>query len=46
MLAVSVLLAISRLGGNFKGLDLPDWVNYMIFPLAVIGILYAWRKRK
>ena len=45
MFAFSVLFAISRIGGDFKGLDVPDWVSYSIFPLAVIGILYAWRKR-
>jgi hypothetical protein len=45
MLAFSVLLAIGMPSGNFKGFDLPDWASYIIYPLAVIGVLYAWRKR-
>jgi uncharacterized membrane protein YkvI len=44
MLDFSVLFAIGGHSGSNQSLDLPNWVGYIIFPLAIIGIVYAWRK--
>jgi hypothetical protein len=43
-LAFLILFAIDGHSGSSNSLDLPNWVGYIIFPLAVFGILYAWRK--
>jgi hypothetical protein len=45
MLTFSILFAIAMPNGNVKGLPLPNWVGYLIIPLAVIGYLYARRKK-
>jgi len=44
--SILVFFAIAMPNGNVKGLDLPDWMIYTIFPLAVIGFLYALRRKK
>jgi hypothetical protein len=48
MLRISILFATGS-GGikNYSNLPdwLPDWVGFIIVPLAVVGIWYAWRKK-
>jgi hypothetical protein len=46
MLFFYIFFAIGGYAGSGKGLDLPHWVNYIIFPLAVVIILFVWRKRR
>jgi hypothetical protein len=47
MLAFSILFAIGGYAGSGKGLDVPDWFNYIIFPLGIILIsFFWWRKGK
>ena len=45
MLALSILFALGLPQGNDKGLDVPGWVGYIFYPLAVAGIWYALRKK-
>jgi hypothetical protein len=45
MFGFSILFALAMPNGSVKGLDLPSWFGYIFYPLAVICILYALRKK-